>query len=87
MTPEEIVQKINEVFAEEFEIDSSAITLDAPVIETLQLDSLDMIDVVVLVDKNLGVTLVEKDFQGIKTFQNFYDLIIAKCKEAAAAKK
>lgn len=81
MTEQEIVAKINEVLAEEFEADIADITPDAVLMETLELDSLDLVDVVVLIDNNFGVTLVGPDFVGVKTFQNFYDLIIRKVNE------
>ena len=47
-------------------------------LKTLDLDSLDLVDVVVLVDKNFGVTLTGPDFKELKTFQDFYDLIISR---------
>ena len=78
MTEQEIIEKINEVLAEEFEADATAITPDALLMETLELDSLDLVDVVVLIDNHFGVTLVGPDFVGVKTFQDFYDLIIKK---------
>lgn len=78
MTDLDIIEKINAVLAEEFEADPSIISPDAPLMETLELDSLDLVDVVVLIDQNFGVTLVGPDFVGIKTFQDFYDLIIQK---------
>ena len=40
MTREEIIAEINAELAEEFEIDESAITPDAPIYQTLELDSL-----------------------------------------------
>ncbi len=76
MTNDEIIEKIATVLAEEFEADPAAITPDAPLMETLELDSLDLVDVVVLINQNFGVTLKGPDFVGIKTFQDFYDLII-----------
>lgn len=44
----------------------------------LDLDSLDLVDVVVIVDKNFGVTLTGPDFKELKTFRDFYDLIISR---------
>ena len=64
--------------ADEFEVEQEVITPDAPLLETLDLDSLDLVDVVVLVDKNFGVTLTGPDFKELKTFQDFYDLIISR---------
>ncbi len=78
MNNSEIIEKINAVLAEEFEVDASIITPDAPLMETLDMDSLDLVDVVVLVEQNFGVTLKGEDFVGMSTFQNFYDLIFGK---------
>ena len=75
MTEQDIIAKINEVLAEEFEADIDIITPDAPLMQTLELDSLDLVDVVVLIESNFGVTLKAPDFVGVVTFQNFYDLI------------
>lgn len=81
MTEQEIIAKINEVLADEFEADESTIVADAPLMETLDLDSLDLVDVVVLIDNNFGVTLTGPDFVGVVTFQDFYGLIIRKVNE------
>jgi acyl carrier protein len=78
MIQNEIIEKINSVLAEEFEVDPSIITADAPLKETLDMDSLDLVDVVVVVEQNFGVTLKGHDFVGVITFQNFYDLVIGK---------
>ncbi len=53
--------------------DPTGRTLDA----NLELDSLDLVDMVVLIDKNFGFTVTAKDFAGIKTFQDFYNLVIS----------
>ncbi|MBP8849020.1 MAG: hypothetical protein KBG80_00555 [Breznakibacter sp.] len=78
MTHEEIIEKMKTVLADEFEVDASIITPDAPLMETLDLDSLDLVDVVVLIEQNFGITLVGPDFVGIVTFQDFYNLITTK---------
>ena len=78
MTKEEIILKANEVLAEEFETEIDAITPDALLKETLGLDSLDLVDVVVLVEQNFGITLTAPDFVGVKTFNDFYELLLSK---------
>jgi acyl carrier protein len=75
MTKEEIIAKATEVLAEEFEIEATEITPDASLKDTLGLDSLDLVDVVVLVEQHFGVTLSAPDFIGVVTFENFYDLL------------
>lgn len=75
MATTELIQKINETLAEEFEVDIELIQPDAPLMQTLELDSLDLVDMVVLIEHNFGFTLKAQDFIGIKTFQDFYDFI------------
>ena len=75
MTREEIIEKAKVVLAEEFEIDAETITPDASLKDTLGLDSLDLVDVVVLVQKNFGLTLTGPDFAEVKTFADFYELL------------
>ena len=76
MTNKEIIAKINETLAEEFEVDINVIKPDAPLMETLELDSLDLVDVVVLVEQNFGFNVTGEDFAKIRTFQDFYNLVI-----------
>ncbi|MBQ1204514.1 MAG: acyl carrier protein [Alistipes sp.] len=74
----EITEKAKVVLAEEFEVEESAITPEASLKETLGLDSLDLVDVVVLVEQHFGVTLKGPDFVGVKTFADFYRLLDSK---------
>ncbi|HEY6143051.1 MAG TPA: phosphopantetheine-binding protein [Flavobacterium sp.] len=83
MNKETIIEKIKEFLIEEFEVDGDDIQPDAILKDTLQLDSLDYVDLVVSIESNFGVKLVEVDFVGISTFQTFYDLIENKLKVKA----
>lgn len=75
MSNADIKQKINEILVEEFEVDAEVIQPDAPLRESLDLDSLDYVDLVVLIESNFGVKLGEADFAGMTTFQDFYNVI------------
>lgn len=70
-----ISEKINEILIEEFEVDADIIHPEGNLKETLNLDSLDYVDLVVIIESNFGVKLVERDFKNIDTFQDFYNLI------------
>jgi acyl carrier protein len=76
MRNEEIIEKINNFLVEEFETDASKITPDANLKETLELDSLDYIDLVVVIESNFAFKVKPEDFVGINTFQDFYDYVI-----------
>ena len=81
MTNEEIKSKIKEILATEFEVEESAIEPNGLLKEVLGLDSLDLVDVVVLIEENFGITLKGPDFADIKTFEDFDSLIIRKLNE------
>ena len=72
----EIIDKINKFLVEEFEVDASKIKPEANLKETLELDSLDYIDLVVVIESNLGIKVDPDDFVDLVTFQNFYDYVI-----------
>ncbi|HNP19741.1 MAG TPA: acyl carrier protein [Fulvivirga sp.] len=75
---EEIIGKINDFLVEEFEVERELISPEANLKETLDLDSLDYVDLVVEVESNFGFKVSPEDFVNIATFQNFYDYVINK---------
>lgn len=81
MTNEEVIARIKEKLAEEFEIEPELIVPDAPLMQTLELDSLDLVDMVVLIEQNFGFTVKAQDFAGVKTFQDFYNMILSRLNE------
>jgi acyl carrier protein len=85
MTKDEIRTKINEFLVEEFEVDESKIQPDANMRETLDLDSLDYVDLVVVIESNFGFKVVAEDFVNIHTFQHFYDYCFNKVNQKDAA--
>lgn len=78
MNREELIEKVNDILAEEFEVDPKEMLPDAPLMETLDLDSLDIVDIVVLVEKNFGYVMKKEDFKGIRTFSDFYGFLASK---------
>ena len=80
MSKEEIIEKMINFMVDEFEVNAEDIQPDANLKDTLGLDSLDYVDLVVSIESNFGVKLVEADFAGIASFQSFYDLIENKLK-------
>ena len=78
MTKDNVVEKINGFLIEEFEIEPNVISSEANLQETLELDSLDYIDLVVVIESNFGFKVTGEDFKGIVTFEDFYNLIYNK---------
>ncbi|MEO8933312.1 MAG: acyl carrier protein [Xanthomarina sp.] len=78
MNKEVIIEKINDFLIDEFEVESDDISPEANLKETLELDSLDFVDLVVAVESNFGVKLVGEDFVNVKSLSDFYTLIETK---------
>ena len=81
MSNDVIIGKINEFLVEDFEVAPELITPEANLKETLELDSLDYIDLVVVIESNFSFKVKPEDFSGIITFQDFYDYVIGKVTE------
>jgi acyl carrier protein len=80
---EEIIAKINDFLAEEFEVDPDKIFPEADLKETLDLDSLDYIDLVVVIENNFSFKVKPGDFVQIATFSDFYNYIISRVNSKA----
>jgi acyl carrier protein len=85
MTEAEIIKTVNGFLVEEFEVDESKISPDANLRETLELDSLDYVDLVVVIESNFGFKVKGEDFLEIHTFQDFYNYCLTKVQEKATA--
>ena len=78
MERKELIAKVNAVLAEEFEVEESIITPDANIKQTLQLDSLSLVDMVALIENEFGVKIPSAELGQIKTFEALYDYLEAK---------
>ncbi len=78
MEKNELIQKVNEVLADEFEAEVSDLTPDANIKEALQLDSLSIVDMVALIESTFGVKIPGNEVGTIKTFADLYDYLAAR---------
>ena len=74
-TREEIIAHVNSILAEEFEIEESEFAPDANLKETLGLDSINLVDLIALVQFTYKITIPVEDLKTIQTFDNLYDYI------------
>ncbi len=72
MTREEIVAATNAVFAESFEIEPERLVPEANIFQDLGLDSLDIVDLVVALQKRFAVQL--RDDARIRTIRTLGDV-------------
>ncbi len=74
MTKQEIIENINEFLIEEIEIEEELIP-DADLRKDLGIDSLDFVDIVVIVEKTFGFKIKGEELKDVKTLGEFYDYV------------
>ena len=75
MTRQEIIDQVNSLLEEEFEVEQSEFAPDANLKETLNLDSINLVDLIALVQMTYKITIPVEDLKKIQTFTNLYDYI------------
>lgn len=78
MEKQDLIKEVNEVLAEEFEVEVSEISPEANIKETLQLDSLSLVDMVALIESTFKVKIPTAEVSTIKTFNDLYEYIDAR---------
>jgi acyl carrier protein len=78
MTRVEIEEKVKKFLIEDLEIDEENIFPEAKLKEDMGIDSLDYVDIVVIVDKNFGFKIKPQEMTDVKTLSQFYDYIESK---------
>ena len=75
MKRQEIEEKVRNFLIEDLEIDEEKISDDAKLKEDMGIDSLDFVDIVVIVEKNFGFKIKPEEMQGVTTYKQFCDYI------------
>lgn len=75
MTRQEIEEKVKNFLIEELEFDEEKITPEARLKEDIGVDSLDFVDIVVIVEKEFGFKIKGEEMAEVKTFSQFCDYI------------
>ena len=82
MDREEIIRAVNSIFSSRFELDESELSAGKRLVEDLQLDSLDMVDMIVGLQQKFGIMLRNnKEIRNVRTLGDVYDLFEKLLKE------
>ncbi|MDR2414622.1 MAG: phosphopantetheine-binding protein [Odoribacteraceae bacterium] len=81
MKREEIENIVKTFLVEEIEVDETAIAPDARLKEDLAIDSLDFVDIVVIVERDFGFKIKAEEMTGVRTLGDFCDYIESKVKQ------
>ena len=75
MTRTIIEETVKQFLTEEFEIDDNKLTMTAKMKDDLGIDSLDVADIVVIVEEKFGVVIKSDEMAGIETLDDFCSFI------------
>jgi len=80
MERKEIEEKVKHFLIEDLEIDEEKIAPEALLKDDLGIDSLDFVDIVVIVERNFGFKIKPEEMVDVKTYSQFCDYIESKLK-------
>ena len=75
MTRTEIDEKVRQFLIDDLEVAEDEITPDAKLKDDLGIDSLDFVDIVVIVERLFGFKIVPEELVGVSTLRQFCDYI------------
>jgi len=75
MDRKEIETKVRDFLIEDLEVDEEKIFPDARLKDDVGIDSLDFVDIVVIVEKNFGFKIKPEEMAGVITLNDFYNYI------------
>ena len=70
MNEEELFRKIREILVEQFDIEESAVSMDANLYEELEIDSIDAVDLLVQIKELTGRKLSPETFKEVRTVRD-----------------
>jgi acyl carrier protein len=79
MTDQEIIKQINSSLAEEFEFDLFEMTPETTIFKDMGLDSLDVVDLVIVLETSFGMKIREEEaIRKIRTLGDIHTFVINK---------
>jgi acyl carrier protein len=86
MTDQQIVEQINRSLAEEFEFDIEEMTPETTLFQDMGLDSLDVVDLVIVLETAFGMKIREEEaIRKIVTLGDIHNFVIAKKRQTENA--
>lgn len=70
-----MLEKVSKMLAEQLKIEESKITPEAEVVKDLGADSLDIVELMMALEDEYGVTLPEGEVENLKTVQDIVSML------------
>ena len=76
MSREDIVIIVNDFLIDEFELEEDQLIPDAKMKEDLDIESLDFVDIAVIIEKEFGLKVASEQMIKIKKLEDLYNFIL-----------
>lgn len=76
MGREEVTEKVNEFLIEEFELEADQLLPNALMKEDLDIESLDFVDIAVIIEKEFDLKVTSDDMMKITKLEDLYNFIL-----------
>ncbi|RLD72864.1 MAG: acyl carrier protein [Bacteroidetes bacterium] len=77
MSREDIVTIVNDFLIDEFELEEDQLKPGAKMKEDLDIESLDFVDIAVIIEKEFGLKVTSEQMVKIKKLEDLYNFILA----------
>jgi acyl carrier protein len=78
MKKEKVVGIIEKILIDEFELDKDQVKPEALLKEDLEIESLDFVDIAVIIEKEFGVKIKGEQLVNVLTLKDFYEFVYDK---------
>ena len=73
-----IFEKVKALLCDNLGIDENNVTMDANLIDDLNIDSLDVVELIMAVEEEFGIEIPDEDVEKVTTVGNMVDYIASK---------
>lgn len=80
MSRDEVVVKVNDFLIDEFELEEDQLSPGALMKEDLDIESLDFVDIAVIIEKQFGLKVTSEQMVLIKKLEDLYNFILERSK-------
>ncbi len=75
-----VFETIKQMLVDELGVDESEVTMESNMIEDLNADSLDLLQMLTLLERNMGLHFTDEEIKSVKTVKDVVDVIESKKK-------
>ncbi len=76
MSREDVVLRVNDFLIDEFELEEEQLIPDALMKEDLDIESLDFVDIAVIIERDFGLKVTSEQMIKIKKLEDLYNFIL-----------